>query len=182
MLIRLAGLDPAVAATAEMDELDPRYALVRTYIPGWWTTHYYVVTWREAVSFYMPTSKPELNIMRYQLTIFVTLQKLLAPSSFRLATPEELTASREHTSFILEGAKAWSCKYCQDFFLKETAEASWVVLAHLKERRVCVFTNSGPGNPNFGLAGMEWRIPGSTKTVSFAQIAGHSLMLRARYH
>jgi hypothetical protein len=40
MLIGLAGLD------------------VRTEIPGWWTTHYFVFTWRETVSFYMVWSRP----------------------------------------------------------------------------------------------------------------------------
>jgi hypothetical protein len=58
MLVGLAGLDPAAATMAEMDELDPRFAIVRTEIPGWWTTHYFVFTWREAVSFYMVWSRP----------------------------------------------------------------------------------------------------------------------------
>ncbi|TEB23595.1 hypothetical protein FA13DRAFT_1406933 [Coprinellus micaceus] len=116
MLVGLAGLDPTAATMAEMDELDPRFAIVRTEIPGWWTTHYFVFTWREA------------------LTFFGNYQKLLAPSSFRLATSEELAASKEHRSITLGTAKAWSCNYCQDFFMQETAETACAVRAHLKER------------------------------------------------
>lgn len=48
-LIALAGLDPAVATIADLDERDTRFCVAREDLPHWWTTSYQVFSWRQAV-------------------------------------------------------------------------------------------------------------------------------------
>jgi hypothetical protein len=118
--------------------------------------------------------------MCYQLTFFGNYQKPLAPSSFRLATSEELAASKEHRSITLGTAKAWSCNYCQDFFMKETAETACAIRAHLKERRVIVFINDDLCAPDLGPIGTGWWLPGYTKTMSFILVVGRASKILVR--